>query len=1567
MFVEVNWNSFQAKFGKASEDAFDLLSYLIFCRLHKREFGISGYRNHPGTEKKTISVGNDFVGYQAKFFLDKFLNRKKEIKTSIIEAKKNQPELTVLYFFMPMDHDFSPKKKGNDRSTKAQQEVEAEAAKIGVRIMWFANSEFQGTLAGEEYSYWAAHFFLRSEGIVDFVGTLDTATQQRLSVIHNKIDINGFAIGLDREDVMRKILDNNNPVALYGESGVGKTAVIKTLKDGHSDSYIYVLRPYDFLEFFKTDNLAVRWKSRLRDFFDLHGDCVVKILVIDEAEKVPDTNRIEEFAGLLKGFYDDGWKIIFTAWPSHREFIGTLCKDCFQTAMSQIELLPLGVGELAGVAKRNKFALPSDPLTRDLLRSPFYLNEYLSLPEVDRKKSLKEFKKVLWLKRIQRGNPNDTASSTFVKLVSRKAEQGEYWLDESKADAADLKKLVDRGIIAKDTEADSFYVTHDIYAEWALEKTVERLFAVVGIGQLHSKLPDVGLFHRAYRLWLADKLYENQEVVCSIVRDIATRANGRWRDDTLIAVLTSSQADVFLSSQKELLFANKGEFLKQIVQLVRLSFRTECDDLFGIKGLDVNLDLLKYVWTRPFGEAWETLIRFLFENQEDLFAIKLDEVVQLLCDWCIANNSGETTRKAAVLILEIALRNSGTDFDNHLYLLDCDELVFKALSSAAGEIKDDVAKWIKDYLDDFDADLHGFVPDYCEAVVARSFEHANFIMTNPELTRQIVSAFLLHDKPRHSHYYSTEWAEECMQISARFHYDCETLSALQTPVYWLLKADFWASLKYLIDFLNVVVTNWSKVTETGTNKTIFTTEDGLRIEQYISPVLWCANRGVGSPIMPRLICSMHMALERTLLEMDAEIKDADIEHVRCLLQICQYIIKNAKTASLTGCVSSLVLRNPGRYYAIGSMILSSFDAITCDLWRWREGERHCMWGCAGVGAKDYIFQEERKASMKEAFRQRSLQCAMMDYQVVNCEDIEKRRKRMWAILDEFSKSGDDQKRIFACQTDVRKLKMVPRKGEHGEQLVAFEAELPADIVAKQKARRDALIPATIGMYLEMWASDKVQGPRGVALPDSAKVYDADEERLFKDFRKVLAADDSGEMNYFVRICKPSVAAALLLYYRARLDAELEQQCIDLVMHRVSEFLAPDYYYHGFSGMENALMALPMLCDIPDPEKSRQAMFFTLLGMLREDGLGSHRFCDYIFDSIRKRAEVEAGFERQFASMYLQVRPLFDSFVADAKTRKALFDGRNPFAYFAEKNQGRLLKIVSAEPDVRRIAFTKKSTNALQNVIQLIPDDVAFTDATYKELLFGGIAPVLCNVFKLDDDKDLDKVYLGASANRYKMRLARLLMRMPIADINVAVKELVKVPLAFSEQWFLSYLIVTANELNNHAGFWTLWRGLLPVMVKLRQMNCIRRRRSDVDAALEAYFLGQSVWGERPEACVLIKPTDVKFFEECVKALGSSMGVLNALQSFLNSVGRSYWQDGVCWMAMLLNELPTDGCRGFSKEYFIKGCEQFMTMIVSKYGVAIKRNAKLRIAVQTIIDFLVSKNSQIGHALREAII
>ena len=111
MLCPVDWNAFKAKFKGASEEVFEYLAYLVFCRKYGLKFGIAGYRNHPGLEKKSIKVGDEHIGFQAKFFLEKFADKKDDIKKSILDEKKHHPEITVLMFFMPMEHDSSPKKK----------------------------------------------------------------------------------------------------------------------------------------------------------------------------------------------------------------------------------------------------------------------------------------------------------------------------------------------------------------------------------------------------------------------------------------------------------------------------------------------------------------------------------------------------------------------------------------------------------------------------------------------------------------------------------------------------------------------------------------------------------------------------------------------------------------------------------------------------------------------------------------------------------------------------------------------------------------------------------------------------------------------------------------------------------------------------------------------------------------------------------------------------------------------------------------------------------------------------------------------------------------------------------------------------------------------------------------------------------------------------------------------------------------------------------------------------------------------------------------------------------------
>ena len=204
MLCPVDWNAFKAKFKGSSEEVFEYLSYLVFCRKFGLKFGISGYRNHPGIEKKSIKVGDEYIGFQAKFFLEKFANKKGDIKKAILDAKQQHPEITILMFFMPMDHDYSLMKKGNDRATKAQIEVEKLASTAGLKqIEWFCHSEFQATFADESYAYWGFHFFHTAPGIFDFVKMVERCKERRFRNAKNSIDVNGFHVAIDRSGAPR--------------------------------------------------------------------------------------------------------------------------------------------------------------------------------------------------------------------------------------------------------------------------------------------------------------------------------------------------------------------------------------------------------------------------------------------------------------------------------------------------------------------------------------------------------------------------------------------------------------------------------------------------------------------------------------------------------------------------------------------------------------------------------------------------------------------------------------------------------------------------------------------------------------------------------------------------------------------------------------------------------------------------------------------------------------------------------------------------------------------------------------------------------------------------------------------------------------------------------------------------------------------------------------------------------------------------------------------------------------------------------------------------------------------
>ena len=227
--ITVNWHYFQAKTGDSAPAEFERLCYFIFCRRYHRLYGISRYRNHPALETSPIEVDGELVGFQSKFFLDKFSNYKSDILDAVEKVSVYYPKIKRLVFFMPMDHDFNPKAKNDSLETAAQKEIESRAISHGFNIEWFCHSNFEATFSNKAYYDIGCYYFSDKRGIFALFDEIDCSKKRFIQTIHDSIEVGGKKFKIDRKELLKKIeLSNAGTIfILYGEGGIGKSGVIK--------------------------------------------------------------------------------------------------------------------------------------------------------------------------------------------------------------------------------------------------------------------------------------------------------------------------------------------------------------------------------------------------------------------------------------------------------------------------------------------------------------------------------------------------------------------------------------------------------------------------------------------------------------------------------------------------------------------------------------------------------------------------------------------------------------------------------------------------------------------------------------------------------------------------------------------------------------------------------------------------------------------------------------------------------------------------------------------------------------------------------------------------------------------------------------------------------------------------------------------------------------------------------------------------------------------------------------------------------------------------------------------
>jgi hypothetical protein len=109
MIVEPNWGIFRAKFNGREEKAFEWLCSLLFSKEHNQSIGPLRYFNQAGIEEDPISVGGEVIGWQAKF-VGRLSDQTATLKTAIDDAKRKNPSLTRIYFYVSADFTQSTKR-----------------------------------------------------------------------------------------------------------------------------------------------------------------------------------------------------------------------------------------------------------------------------------------------------------------------------------------------------------------------------------------------------------------------------------------------------------------------------------------------------------------------------------------------------------------------------------------------------------------------------------------------------------------------------------------------------------------------------------------------------------------------------------------------------------------------------------------------------------------------------------------------------------------------------------------------------------------------------------------------------------------------------------------------------------------------------------------------------------------------------------------------------------------------------------------------------------------------------------------------------------------------------------------------------------------------------------------------------------------------------------------------------------------------------------------------------------------------------------------------------------------
>ena len=1560
----MNWKVFGLKYDKREEWAFEQMSYLLFCAEHNNRIGLFRYKNQAGIETEPLVKGGKTLGFQSKYYTGSIATNKSDIIDSIKKAKAKNKNLDELYFYI--NQEFSESTTKNKKKPKYQLEIETTAKNLGVELIWRVPSHFEIQLSLPENRYIFDYFFNQNPTGDKLIDCIVAHNENILKSIQSEISFNEQKIKIDRKAIIENIGKNSREhknIIISGEGGSGKTAVIKDFYvENVSDIPICIFNANELKVSNVNDIFRFADNYTLPQFIEAYKDETIKLFVIDSAEKLAEISDFNVISSLILELTEHDWSIIFTTRHVYLNDLVLCIKDFFQIPFEVYNVSLLEPEELTSIAKKFRIQLPSNPNFSDRLRNLFYFKEYLlHYQDINKQGNYNDFIDILWRKRIKGGivkdNLHNERERCMTEIAMERCNTGRFYINAEHLPQHALFMLKQDEILDYDDSHNGYFITHDIYEEWALRKIVMRNFHnYMTIKDFFEKLGTSLPIRRAFRLWLSECLSENQQEIDNFIHESLSDGElaGFWIDEIWVSVLLSDSSTSFFKRFKASIISNDYKLLKRILFLIRIA----CVDTSANHGLETKT---------PKGPGWENAISLIYNQRKEFFDKNINHVLPVLSDWCNYNKVGETTRNAGLLALSIIQQ---TETNEHFYIhSDLEEKILKIVFDAAGEIKNE----LKDIFDRVVANHWiGHMDPYkglCTKILEKPYLAVELIKTLPMSVIQLCNLFWKDNRDEENFGYTGISIEHQYGLTDSHEMAYFPASANQTPIKWLLQVAFNETLDFIITLTNTAVEKYCQTGhELNEIKVITLHVDGTEVQQYASDAIWTMHRGTIGPVAPYLLQSVHMALEKTLLEI-AQYLDPKI-----VKNILTRILASSKSVSLTSLVCSVVLAYPEKFSDIALILFRTIELFYFDSMR-QSNESHAkLIYSIGYGFNkltDILYADERLKTCDEKFRGSCLEGLFLNLQYFGAKGFSEEQnmdliKSIYKILDYYKadKNLSNEYGILLARMDRRNLTAKVSDHKNGNMLIEFTPkELPEELKKKSEE--------TESRQKEMFKYSSLKAWSDFLNNESAKHKEYDENPLLalseaKQLLEDLKSHDNlySELYYSV----PSyVCSKLLIYYLDKLSSEDKAFCKEIVVSTISNLFNDNYNYQIGDGVEAACHALPVLMN-EYAEEIEDYILCIILILFDERQLGEYkRICDYIIESIHESNlwEESAKTAHEILHGYIRLKPVYNSVVLNLRKEQGRWGHLSRLAIFtslSNKMEDKFFK----DLDFCKAEVEKLDIFDLGIVLQLIPSGTA--NKEHEEIIKIAIHKCANELFG-DRYQHYYKDNANDFRNIYRLRLtifkqiSKFLLNRNLSEVDKYIDPILKNLQATEETiLFIGEMVRAEDRLCKKEQFWHIWKKMYPYIYNL----CSDSRSRHLKGLIIDYLLAWRWWQEGIESWHSLTAANIDFYYTVSKELGNIPAVLYSVSRVLCTIGSKFKKEGVEWLYTILsknNALVLDDLESNTLFYI----ESFMNKFIFENRENIKRDNRLKLKVTNILTFIIEKGSIHGYQLRESIL